>query len=224
MRIYFVGSHATGKTTMARYVSRTYGLPMITEVARAVLAEMEMSIDTIRADIGLVNEYQTRIFQRQVEVEHAKQGGFVSDRAFDNLAYAAEHACVVADLLDSETFRDYMHWVGKGVVFFLRPHPALVRADGIRAGLDWESVVRIDGMVKLLLEQFRMRYLPIDSLNMQERVRAVEYVLGGPQVGAARSASSFASRPRHQRTSGEKSDAKPSPTNTATCSAWLVTT
>jgi len=28
MRIYFVGSHATGKTTMTRYVSRRYGLPM----------------------------------------------------------------------------------------------------------------------------------------------------------------------------------------------------
>lgn len=182
MRIYFVGSHATGKTTMARYVSRTYGLPMITEVARAVLAEMEMSIDTIRADITLVNEYQTRIFERQVQVEKEKQGGFVSDRAFDNLAYAAEHACVVADLIDSSTFHNYMHWVGEGVVFFLRPHPALVRADGIRTGLDWESVVRIDGMVKLMLEQFRVRYLPLDSLNMQERVRAVEYVMGPPVV------------------------------------------
>ena len=29
MRIYFVGSHATGKTTMTRWVSRRYGLPMI---------------------------------------------------------------------------------------------------------------------------------------------------------------------------------------------------
>ena len=33
MRIYFVGSHATGKTTLCRFVSRRYGLPMITEVA-----------------------------------------------------------------------------------------------------------------------------------------------------------------------------------------------
>src|SRR5262249_20129426 len=47
MRIYFVGSHATGKTTMCRYVSRRYGLPMITEVARAVLAEMETSLDAL---------------------------------------------------------------------------------------------------------------------------------------------------------------------------------
>jgi hypothetical protein len=38
-------------------------------------------------------------------------------------------------------------------------------------------VVRIDGMVKLMLEQHRISYLPIESVSMQERVRAVEFVL-----------------------------------------------
>ena len=32
-RIYFVGAHSTGKTTMARWVRDRYGLPMIAEVA-----------------------------------------------------------------------------------------------------------------------------------------------------------------------------------------------
>ena len=41
MKVYFVGSHATGKTELARFVSRAYKLPLISEVARAVLAEME---------------------------------------------------------------------------------------------------------------------------------------------------------------------------------------
>ena len=51
MRIYFVGSHATGKTTMTRWVSRRYGLPMITEVARSVLAEkmLKLKIATVGA-------------------------------------------------------------------------------------------------------------------------------------------------------------------------------
>jgi hypothetical protein len=38
--------------------------------------------------------------------------------------------------------------------------------------------VRIDGMIKLLLEQYRIAYLPVESVSMQERVRAVEFVLG----------------------------------------------
>src|SRR6476660_6425892 len=101
MRIYFIGAHATGKTTMSRYVSRKWGLPMITEVARSVLSELESSLDSLRTDMDLVAEYQRRVFERQVSVERlqaANSGGFVSDRAFDNLAYAAEHTTILGDL------------------------------------------------------------------------------------------------------------------------------
>lgn len=177
MRVYFVGSHATGKTTLCRFVSRRYGLPMISEMARAVLAEMETSLDTLRTDMDLVAEYQERVFARQVEVERLHQGRFVSDRAFDNLAYAAEHTTVAAEMLGDPAFAEYMRWVNAGVVFFLRPHPSLLREDGTRAGVSWDSVLRIDGMIKLMLEQYRVSYLPIESVSMQERVRAVEFVL-----------------------------------------------
>src|SRR5690349_6087615 len=178
MRIYFVGSHATGKTTLCRFVSRRYGVPMITEVARAVLAEQETSLEHLRTDVDAVADYQERVFARQVAIEKLHDGKFVSDRAFDNLAYAAEHTTVVADMMSDQRFRDYMTWVAQGTVFFLRPHPSLLREDGTRAGVSWDSVLRIDGMIKLLLEQHRVSYLPIESVSMQERVRAVEFVLG----------------------------------------------
>jgi nicotinamide riboside kinase len=177
MRIYFVGSHATGKTTLCRYVSRRYGLPMISEVARAVLAEMETALEALRTDMDLVAEYQERVFARQVAVERQHQGRFVSDRAFDNLAYVAEHTTNAAAMMNDQRFRDYMAWVSEGIVFFLRPHQSLLKDDGIRAGVSWDSVLRIDGMVKLMLEQHGIAYLPIESVSMQERVRAVEFVL-----------------------------------------------
>src|SRR5262245_43187683 len=177
MRIYFVGSHATGKTTLCRWVSRRYGVQMITEVARAVLAEMESSLDALRTDMDLVAEYQERVFARQVAIEKLHDGRFVSDRAFDNLAYAAEHTTVVADLMGDQRFSDYMKWVSHGTVFFLRPHPSLLREDGVRAGVSWESVLRIDGMIKMLLEMHRVPYLPVESVSMQERVRAVDFIL-----------------------------------------------
>ncbi len=191
MRIYFVGSHATGKTTLCRYVSRRYGLPMITEVARAVLAEMETNLDALRTDMDLVAEYQRRVFERQVAVEKLQTGGFVSDRAFDNLAYAAEHTTIVADLLHDTSFQEYMQWVSRGVVLFLRPHASLLKEDGVRAGVSWDSVVRIDGMIKLLLEQYRISYLPVESVSMQERVRAVEFVLGRSELAAGASSELF---------------------------------
>ena len=177
MRIYFVGAHATGKTTMTRYVSRKWGLPMITEVARAVLAELESKLESLRTDMDLVAEYQRRVFQRQVQVERMQQRGFVSDRAFDNLAYAAEHTTILGDLMGDDTFRDYMKWVAEGVVFFVRPQRDLLKEDGVRASVTWDSVIRIDGMIKLFLEQFRVPYLPIDTASMQERVRTIEFVL-----------------------------------------------
>ena len=177
MRIYFVGAHATGKTTMTRYVSRRYGLPMITEVARAVLAELETNLDQLRTDMDLVAEYQKRVFERQVQVEKMQGTGFVSDRAFDNLAYAAEHTLVFADLMSGEELKKYAEWVAQGIVFFVRPHKDLLRDDGVRSGVTWESVLRIDGMIKLMLEQNRIPYLPLESVAMQERARAVDFVL-----------------------------------------------
>ena len=177
MRIYFVGSHATGKTTLSRYVSQAYGMPMISEVARSVLAEMETSFDAMRTDMNLVSTYQRQVFARQVATEKQQSGSFVSDRAFDNLAYAADHTTIFADMVNDSGFSDYMEWVSQGIVFFLRPHKSLLVQDGVRAGVDWESVLRIDGMVKLLLEMYRVSYLPIESLSMQERVRAVQFVL-----------------------------------------------
>jgi len=177
MRIYFVGAHATGKTTMTRYVSRKFGLPMITEVARGVLAELETSFDSLRTDMDLVAEYQRRVFERQVQLEKLQQTGFVSDRAFDNLAYAAEHTLILADLLAGDNFKSYMEWVAQGIVFYLRPHAELLKDDGVRAGLTWDSVLRIDGMIKLMLEQHRIPYLPVESASMQERARAVDFVL-----------------------------------------------
>ncbi|HWN68315.1 MAG TPA: AAA family ATPase [Haliangium sp.] len=198
MRIYFVGSHATGKTTLCRFVSQRYGLPMITEVARAVLAEMEASFDRLRTDMDLVSEYQQRVFERQVAIEKLHNGTFVSDRAFDNLAYAAEHTTIVADLLDDKRFREYMKWVSEGVVFFVRPHVSLLKEDGVRAGVSWESVLRIDGMIKLMLEQYRIAYLPLESVSMQERVRGVEFVLARSGL-----------RPQPARGNGQSEDGEP---------------
>jgi len=178
MRVYFVGAHSTGKTTLARYVSRKYGVARITEMARAVLSEMESTFNAVRADIDLVDTYQREVFQRQVTAEKGDfPKGFVSDRAFDNLAYAAEHSRCLADLVDSEMFREYVEWVRGGTVFFVRPHKDLINEDGIRETPVWDGMVRIDGMVKLLLELNRVDYVPIESALMQQRCHVVDQTL-----------------------------------------------
>jgi nicotinamide riboside kinase len=177
VRIYLVGAHATGKTTLARWIRDRYGLPMISEVARGVLAEMEAQLDALRSNVALVDRYQREVFERQIEAEERQPGSFVSDRAFCNLAYAGHHATVLGEIATDPRLATYLESVRGGVVFFLRPHKELVVTDGVRAGVEWEEVVRIDGMVKLLLELFRIPYIPVASLAMQERVRLIERVL-----------------------------------------------
>jgi len=177
LRIYLVGAHSTGKTTLARWIRDRYGLPMISEVARGVLAEMEQPLGALRSSLSTVDRYQTEVFERQLVAEAEQPGAFVSDRAFCNLAYAAHHATVLSRLIDDPRLAGYMESVRRGLVFFVRPHRELLAEDGTRERTGWDEVVRIDGMVKLMLEMFAVPYIPMDCLSMQERVRLVERVL-----------------------------------------------
>jgi hypothetical protein len=150
---------------------------MISEVARGVLAEMESQLGQIRSNLDVVDRYQTQVFARQIAAEREQTGNFVSDRAFCNLAYAAHHSTVLAELCSTPAFGEYMSSVRTGIVFFLRPHRELLAEDGVRAAVAWEEVLHIDGMVKLLLEMHAVPYIPCESLSMQERVRLIESVL-----------------------------------------------
>ncbi len=109
-RVYMVGAHATGKTTLARWVRDQYGVPMIAEVARGVLAEMEAQLDALRSDVALVDRYQAEVFVRQIEAEQSIGGPFVSDRAFCNLAYAAHHATILNEVFGDPRLAQYMEW------------------------------------------------------------------------------------------------------------------
>ena len=195
VRIYLVGAHATGKTTLARWVRDQFDLPMIAEVARGVLSEMEAQLDALRTDIDLVTKYQAQVFERQIEAERAQPGSFVSDRAFCNLAYAAHHSQLAPRVFSDPRLADYMQQVRDGIVFFLRPHKELLADDGVRAGVDWEEVLRIDGMVKLMLEMYAIPYIPMSCLSMQERTRMVERVLSLAGLRSVRQQADYLRRP-----------------------------
>ncbi|QDU69012.1 ATP-binding protein [Engelhardtia mirabilis] len=212
LRIYLVGAHSTGKTTLARWIRDHYGLPMISEVARGVLAEMEAQLDSLRSNLDLVDRYQREVFERQLSAEADQQGSFVSDRAFCNLAYAAHHSTILASIATDKRLHHYMESVREGIVFFLRPHRELLADDGVRAGLAWEEVIRIDGMVKLLLEMFAVPYIAVESLSMQERVRTIENVLslcGRRKVEGDESQLELRSLPRVRRSESPAFDSGP---------------
>ena len=59
MRIYLSAAHSSGKTTLARYISNKYKLPLLPEVARMVASERELQIDALRCDMDLVDSYRS---------------------------------------------------------------------------------------------------------------------------------------------------------------------
>jgi nicotinamide riboside kinase len=179
MKVYFTGSHSVGKTTLARYVSEKYKLPMITETARMVLSEKEYKLDTLRYDIDLVDQYQQQVFYRQIS-EEAKFPSFVSDRsALDVLAYSAQHTRILPDLMAAPELIPYLASLRAPDVFiyFVRPSKATLKADGVREFINWDGVVAIDAQIKFMLEMWKIRYFTISIDNMQERIRNIDNVL-----------------------------------------------
>lgn len=179
MKVYFSGSHSCGKSTLARYVSEKYNLPMISESARTVLSEQELQIDALRCDLNISNKYQKDVFERQIS-EEKKYDNFVSDRsAIDALSYSAQHSKILAQLMRSDSLQEYLKSIKLpgSFVFFVRPSKATLRADGVRESLNWEGVVAIDAMIKLLFEIFEVKYFQINMDNMQERVTLVNNII-----------------------------------------------
>jgi len=178
MRIYFTGCHASGKSTLARLTAKEFGLPFLNEVARTVLAEKEISLETLRINLEAIDNYQKEVFHRQIQ-EEKKYQSFVSDRSFDNLAYMAQHGTQLSDLISSEISQDYIKSLKEKdvIIFFIRPTKATMKNDGVREEVNWDQMVAIDAMIKMLFEIYNLNYIQINSDSMQERVRLVKSIL-----------------------------------------------
>lgn len=178
MRVYIIGSHSCGKSTLARYVAERHKLPLLTEVARTILAEKELGVDALRTDLDITDEYQSAIFSRQCSQESSVHS-FVSDRSFDCLAYAAQHSRILKDVIFSKEVEDYvMKLKEKDVyIFWVRPSRDTLKQDGVRESLSWDGVVAIDSMCKFMLEMWGLDHFQINTSSMQERVKLIDSIL-----------------------------------------------
>lgn len=175
MRIYYIGAHSSGKSTLARFTAKEYSLPFISEIARTVLAEKEIPLDLLRIDLDTTNNYQLEIFNRQIK-EELKYSEFVSDRSFDNLAYMAQHGTCLHSVIYSNQLNNYIESLKKPDVriFFIRPSKNTLKNDGIRESVNWDQIVAIDSMIKFMLEMFNLNYIQISTDSMQERIKIIK--------------------------------------------------
>lgn len=108
MRIAFSGPSGTGKTTLAKYVSEKYGLPMNPVGARSVSQAMGFATPYDVDKAGKRAEFQKRLAEEKMawEDEHAS---FVTDRTtFDNLVYTMLHDVHAVDESLFEAIKDGM--------------------------------------------------------------------------------------------------------------------
>lgn len=179
-RVYFVGSHRVGKSTLARWVRDNYGVKMVSEMARLELAERETNLANLRVSVETTTDYQRSVFERQIYVESQipDTERVVADRSFDNLAYMLQFGTGYADLIGSPIVHSYLASVrSRGLVFFVRPHQVLLKTDDVNKDVDWELVLRIDQTVKVLLNQLEVDFIPIESPEQLERQQHLRTVL-----------------------------------------------
>jgi hypothetical protein len=63
-------------------------------------------------------------------------------------------------------------------MFYVRPNRSIMSNDGVRESVEWDELVRVDGMIKFMLEMWGLRYFSIWPPSMQERARLVDSVMG----------------------------------------------
>lgn len=177
MKVYFIGAHAVGKSTLARYVSQKYNIPMISETARMVLSEQELQIDSLRCDLEIADSYQQQVFDRQI-AEEQKYDSFVSDRSIlDVLAYSCQHARILRALVVRPELQEYVNQLREQFIIFVRPSKATMRSDGVRESLTWDGIIEIDAMLKFMLCMWDIPHFQINMSNIQERVKLIDAVL-----------------------------------------------
>lgn len=178
MRIYLAGAHSSGKTTLAKYISKKYNYPLITEVARSILSEEEISLKNLRIDIDLVDSYQRRIFEKQIQKENELKE-FVSDRCIDCLAYTAQHSRILNEISKTDEYKKYIESLNQkeSIIFYIKPSRATLADDGVREELNWDGILAIDSMIKYIFELNNISHIQINTSNMQERIRLVDCVL-----------------------------------------------
>lgn len=178
MKVYILGPHSSGKTTLARNISKLYNLPLLPEVARLVLAEKELQLDSLRTNMDVVNDYQSTVFNRQLQ-EEKKFEQFVSDRSFDCIAYSAQHSSILSSYRNNPELDYYIESLRNNdvILFFIRANKDTLKEDGVRETPVYDEVLKIDAMVKFMLEWFGLNYIPINTSNMQERLQIVNSVL-----------------------------------------------
>jgi nicotinamide riboside kinase len=179
VKIAFVGSFSTGKTTLANLFAREWDMTLLPEVARQVV-ELGFPLDQ-----SATAETETLIFLKQWRAEESHER-FVADRSiYDVLAYAdwvMEHQPPRKEnhlWFESREIATFDLRARYDHVFYL-PIEFPIVLDGLRPD-DTQFQADIDRRIRHLLETFDVEFQTLTG-SVEERQQQVRAAVGSVVV------------------------------------------
>lgn len=194
VRVHFSGGAGCGKTSLANFVGRTFGLGVMASAARHVMASMKIGPETIRSDPEAAFEFQREVLETQQSWQQnicLMKKGLVSDRTgVDVFAYSVAHTKRGDELFAryGAYFRDYLS-SPRTLTILVRPNAravgnaknerrrAVEAAGGSIPGLDqwlaYDDVAAFYGACKFVYDLWQIDYAEIDAAPPEDQAVAV---------------------------------------------------
>jgi adenylate kinase family enzyme len=190
VRIYFTGASGTGKSSLAAFVKRRHGWPILPSAVRQAMEDWGIStLDELFRDTQLADNFNLSVWRIQRKLEEEALGQdrsrhFIAERCFDCVAYAAELTRIAWQITRSQEFDSYLMNLRTrdALVFFVRPHHDLlakrIQLDGRRDSfLDPALVCRLDGAIQFILHSHDIPHVNVAAQSLRDREQVVEHIL-----------------------------------------------
>ena len=161
IRITIMGSHGTGKTTLARALAERLNFTYIQDVVREEAVKKGFVINE-----NTPPEVQLWLLMRQWELETTTRGSWVADKSlFDYLVYGD---LVLKDEDVKKVIRKIVQQNAKYDYVLYLPIEFPMEEDGIRS-VDPKFREKIDRLFRKCLDEFGVKYIVLSG-SVEERI------------------------------------------------------
>lgn len=162
MKITIMGSHSTGKTTLAKALAKKLNFRYIHDVVREEAVKKGFTINE-----NTPPEVQLWLLLRQWELETTTPEGWVADKSqFDYLVYGD---LILKDEIAKKTMRWFVQRNARYDFVFYLPIEFPMENDGIRS-VDPAFRENIDRLFRNCLDEFGIKYIVLSG-SIEERIK-----------------------------------------------------